>query len=208
MPAKHAQPLGNLGIVVLVGFLASIAGIATGVIDVYRFWKGEEPAVNGAPPSPLVSKAAGGDGAMQGSSSAVDVTTARLKSAVELAGTLHAQAMRELNPAPLYRIFANEALKQQVTNMEELRNAGTYALAQRHSIAYGPITITPQGDRAEVQATPVWELRIFSISNHQCLLHLPARDIPQKLYLEQRSGEWMITAVEFEQMGEEEPVPC
>lgn len=123
---------------------------------------------------------------------------AAVMNAINLVGTIEAQALFDLDPEPLSKIFSGEALKSEITMLDNLKKNQFYQLSVRHDIRFEEITIANDGLHAEAYVIPIWETRVYSSVTKQCIGYIPPMEVPQRLYLEKTASGWIIYVIAFD----------
>jgi hypothetical protein len=128
----------------------------------------------------------------------LEAEKANIMSAINLLGSIEAQAYFDLDPTPLSNIFSGEALKAVTTNIDNLKKNNLYQVSIRNDIRFGEITLSPDNTQAEARVIPTWELSIYSSTTKQCVGYLPPTEQPQTIYLEKTSSGWIAYTISFD----------
>ena len=119
-----------------------------------------------------------------------------LLSAIREAANAEIQASRTLNPAPLSRAYTGVALVSELAGLQFLRSNSMYADAHMEAQKIDSFRVSPDGRRAEVQATERWTVHFLSTLNGVCVGEWPTYQISHTYFLARAGTGWMIDAVQ------------
>lgn len=128
----------------------------------------------------------------------LEAEKAGVMNAINLVGIIEAQALFDLDPTPLSKVFSGEALKTETTIIDNLKKNNQYYLSARHDIRYDEINISSDVTQANAYVVPTWEMKLYSSTTKQCVAYIPPTEMPQTIYLEKTSSGWIITAIAFD----------
>ena len=131
-----------------------------------------------------------------------------LMNAVRLIGDVEARALFDLDATRLTTVFTREALKNEQSIVEGLQRDQVYLVSVRHDLKFEGFSVNADGTRAEVRANPTWEETMYSVITRQCLGYLPPMEVPQTVYLERTSNDWMTYAIVFDNEVQANWQPC
>jgi hypothetical protein len=138
----------------------------------------------------------------------LEAEKAAVMNAINLVGIIEAQALFDLDPTPLNKIFSGEALKIETTIIDNLKKNNQYYVSVRHNIRYEEINISSDGTQTEAYVVPTWEIKLYSSATKQCVAYIPPTELPQTIYLEKTSSGWIITAIAYDDSQESLWVAC
>lgn len=143
------------------------------------------------------------DEGREGRSSSIEASAdsnveASLMSAVVFAGDAQAQSQLLLDATPIYRAFIGEALKEELSAIDDLRELGVYLVSERQSIKFEGFRVSNDGRRAEVRLKERWESTIYYVESNACFGRVPAFDAPQTNFLEKGPDGWKVYSIVFD----------
>jgi tetratricopeptide (TPR) repeat protein len=143
-----------------------------------------------SPPAPAPGRAGGDAGPARLTAELRDT----LQAAVLRADEAEMQAYRSQDPAPLYGSYTGEALQLHLAAMQAIAAANVFMVATLHNQQFGPMSISADGQQAEVQVTERWSANFHAIAvpGQPCMFHWHERDVPQTAFLQLVNGRWMI----------------
>jgi hypothetical protein len=138
----------------------------------------------------------------------VAIHKSRLMSAIRLADYAQINAVRSLDPAPLYKVYTGEALRSRLAEIETLKSHGLVAVLRLENQQFQSFKVSPDGLRAEVQLTETWSSTFYSASTQQCKGHIPSHEVPQIIFLERKEDVWVVDTETLDESAEPAIVPC
>jgi hypothetical protein len=119
-----------------------------------------------------------------------------LRSVLRAAAKAEIQATRNLDAAPLARVYTGAALGSALANLQYLRTNGMYAVAELGGQSFDSFRVSPDRSRAEVQTTETWTVHFVSILNGACLGEWPTYQISHTFSLGRTGAGWMIDGLQ------------
>jgi hypothetical protein len=133
---------------------------------------------------------------------------ARLMSAIRLADNAQIDAVRTLDPAPLYKVFTGEALRSHLAEIENLKSTGKVVVTRLENQQFQSFKVSPDGLRAEVRLIETWSGTVYLGSTQQCHGQIPSYQVPQTVFLELKEDVWVVDTETLDHSTEPVMVPC
>jgi hypothetical protein len=143
-----------------------------------------------------------------------------VRRAIEQAANAEIKAFQTLDAEPLYTIYADAALQNRLSMLNELKQFNQEFIQQNgfsfysdnvlENRQYNQIAINDDGSRAEVDMTETWHINMRDVGTHSCLQQIPSHVLRQTVYLEYRDGHFVIYRFEFDPNNAPvlDPVKC
>jgi hypothetical protein len=123
----------------------------------------------------------------------IPVETRRaIEAAVTRADRTEVDALRTLNPAPLYAVYAGAALTEALKTVETLRTTGVYVESTLHKWTFESVRLTGGGQRAEVNMITRNSANFLNIQTRMCIAHIHENDLSTTVSLQNTGRDWMI----------------
>jgi tetratricopeptide (TPR) repeat protein len=119
-----------------------------------------------------------------------------LLSVIREAANAEIQAGSSWNPAPLSRVYTGAALLSELASLQFLQSNGMHAVARLGAQKIDSFRLSPDGRRAEVEATETWTVRFVSALNGACVGEWPTYQISHTYFLGRGGTGWMIDAIQ------------
>lgn len=217
IPRAPIQPRGkNSCLVFALGAIVAVAAVVIFLVALGLLAASNENTNGGEDPTPIskssdTAKPVSFASPLQSSTPTPDLVAmhrSRLMSAIQLADDAQIQALRSLDPAPLYEVFTGEALRSHVAAIENLKSQGLVAVFRLENQQFQSFKVSADGLRAEVQLIETWSYTVYSASTRQCHGHIPSHPIPQTIFLERKEDVWVVDTETLDPSPEPAMVPC
>jgi hypothetical protein len=129
-------------------------------------------------------------------------------SAIRLADYAQIDAVRTLDPAPLYKVFTGEALRSHLAEIENLKSTGKVVVTRLENQQFQSFKVSPDGLRAEVRLIETWSGTVYLGSTQQCHGQIPSYQVPQTVFLELKEDVWVVDTETLDYSTEPVMVPC
>ena len=150
---------------------------------------GEQPvAPDGGPPAAAPPVTAPGTNAPPEQSA----LAAALAAALRLADDTEIQALRTLDPAPLYQAYTGEALQAELKKVQDLKANGLFEGAHLDGQEIQGVKLSPDGSRAEIRLVETWSAILYSVGNRQATRSQAAQRQPQIISLVRSKAGWLV----------------
>lgn len=133
---------------------------------------------------------------------------AELISAIRLANNAEINAYSTLNPNALYNSYTGEALKQALTNLEQLKTNGLLFAATMEKQEFKSFKLGDDGTEANVKSVETWSGTYYYASTSTCYGKIPSHRASQSVYLKKSENGWIITSIVHDNPNAPETVPC
>ncbi len=127
--------------------------------------------------------------------------------AIQSANNAEIAALRDLDPSYLQVTFTGQALTNRLQQLEFLKQNGLYQIARLHRVHQGSITVSPDGQYAQVERVEVWSSGLYLSSTRQCQFVFPEHQVPQTIHLVYRNNKWLVSGFDFHSSAPN-PVSC
>ena len=118
---------------------------------------------------------------------------ASLQSAILLADDAETEALRTLNPAPLYQAYTGEALRVELKKVRDYKAQGIYADAHLDNQKILSVKVSPDGAKAVVRVVETWSQTVHAITTKR-KAKMPTQRVPQTISLLRGKAGWLIYA--------------
>jgi phage shock protein PspC (stress-responsive transcriptional regulator) len=131
-----------------------------------------------------------------------------LRRLIERAGEAEVEALRTLDLAPLYRVYAGEVPASTRQTIAALRLMQVQVNSELVDRRFQRFSVAPDGSRATVRMTERWRMRWQSEATQECL-QFPERSLPQTVHLQRSAARgWLIDSIVFDPAPDPTPSPC
>ncbi len=118
-----------------------------------------------------------------------------VRQAILLSDQLQIDAVRDLHTDQLSNVYADQALKESIADVEELKRKGQYWVSELKGIDFQKVEFE-SGGRARVETVERWASTLYRVNGRKLGYEDP-HEIPQVNSLEKRGGRWYIVRIEF-----------
>jgi hypothetical protein len=122
---------------------------------------------------------------------------ADLQRAVLRGDEAEVQALRELDESTLYEAYTGRMLQSEIDRVVRLRANNQHQAAQMVDIEWGPVSVSPDEQSADVEVTETWYTEFHRNGDDACLGRVPRHEVPQTAHLRWVSGAWRVESVTY-----------
>ena len=149
---------------------------------------GDAPSQPGtAPPAPSSQPAAP-------PAAGAPINEADLKYAIRYADEAEVQALRTLDPAPLYNAYFSEALQAELKKLQDFKDKGYVVDAHLDSQEFQSFRANQDGSIAEVRLVETWTTNVYSVATKRLVESRPGERTPQIISLIHSEKGWLVEA--------------
>lgn len=137
-----------------------------------------------------------------------ETVKAELISAIRLADNAEIDANYSLSPEVLYKSYTGEALKTELSNIEQLKKSGFNLSSTLEQQEFKSFNLSADGLEAEVQLIETWSVIYFTTSTNACYGKVPSHTAPQTMYLKKTENGWLVSSIVQDKLSAPNLVPC